>query len=93
MLLKGQGELDMKVILKPVSGTPEANFERAKHEMERVLSFRGTVDSIKALNKTIEVRININSAWDLPKEQKIDSLKEWITAKVRSIFKVVSVST
>jgi len=83
----------MKVILKPVSGTPEANLERAKHEMERVLSFRGTVDSIKALNKTIEVRININPTWDLPKEQKIDSLKEWITAKVRSIFKVVSVST
>jgi len=83
----------MKVILKPVSGTPEANLERARHEIERVLSFRGTVDSIKALNKTIEVRININSAWDLPKEQKIDSLKEWITAKVRSIFKVVSVST
>jgi len=82
----------MKVILKPVSGTPEANLERARHEIERVLSFRGTVDSIKALNKTIEVRININSAWDLPKEQKIDSLKEWITAKVRSIFKVVSVS-
>jgi hypothetical protein len=83
----------MKVILKPVSGTPEANLERARHEIERVLSFRGTVDSIKALNKTIEVKININPAWDLPKEQKIESLKEWITAKVRSIFKVVSVST
>ena len=83
----------MKVILKPISGTPEANLERAKHEMERVLAFRGKVESVKALNKTIEVRININSAWDLPKEQKIDSLKEWITAKVRSIFKVVSVST
>jgi len=83
----------MKVILKPISGTPEANFERAKHEMERVLSFRGTVDSIKALNKTIEVKISINSAWDLPKEQKIDSLNQWITAKVRSSFKVVSVST
>jgi len=83
----------MKVILKPVSGTPEANLERARHEIERVLSFRGTVDSIKALNKTIEVRININPTWDLPKEQKIDSLNQWITAKVRSSFKVVSVSS
>ena len=82
----------MKVILKPISGTPEANLERAKHEMERVLAFRGKVDSVKALNKTIEVRININPAWDLPKEQKIDSLNQWITAKVRSSFKVVSVS-
>ena len=92
MLLKGQGELDMKVILKPVSGTPKDNLDRAKHEMERVLGFRGTIDSIKALNKTIEVRININPTWDLPKEQKIDSLNQWITAKVRSSFKVVSVS-
>ena len=83
----------MKVILKPISGTPEANLERAKHEMERVLAFRGKVESVKALNKTIEVRININSAWDLPKEQKIDSLNQWITAKVRSSFKVVSVSS
>jgi hypothetical protein len=82
----------MKVILKPISGTPEANLERAKHEMERVLGFRGTVDSVKALNKTIEVKISINSAWDLPKEQKVDSLKEWIAAKVRRSLLVVSVS-
>ena len=61
--------------------------------MERVLGFRGTVDSVKALTKTIEVKININPTWDLPKEQKIDSLNQWITAKVRSSFKVVSVST
>lgn len=82
----------MKVILKPVSGTAKANIERAKVEIERVLSFRGTVDSVKALNNSIEVKISINPAWDLPKEQKFDSLKEWITAKVRTTFKVVSVS-
>jgi hypothetical protein len=82
----------MKVILKPISGTPEANLERAKHEMERVLAFRGKVESVKALNKTIEVKININPTWDLPKEQKVDSLKDWVPAKVRSIFEVLSVS-
>jgi len=83
----------MKVILKPVSGTPKDNLERAKYEMERVLSFRGTVDSVKALNSGIQVKVSINPAWDLPKEQKVDSLKEWIIAKVRRSFLVVSVST
>jgi hypothetical protein len=82
----------MKVILKPVSGTPKANLERARREMERVLAFRGTVDSAKALNKTIEMKINISPTWDLPKEQKIESLNQWITAKVRSVFNAVSVS-
>jgi hypothetical protein len=47
----------MIVILKPISGTPKANLERAKLEIERTLGFRGTVDSVKALNKTIEVKI------------------------------------
>ena len=83
----------MFVILKPTSGTPKANLERAKHEMERVLGFRGEVDSVKALNNGIEVKISINPTWDLPKEQKIDSLNQWITAKIRTSFKVVSVST
>jgi hypothetical protein len=83
----------MKIILKPVTGTPEANLQRAKIEMERVLSFRGTVGSVKALGKTIEVKINISPSWDLPQEQKVDSLNQWITAKVRTVFTVVSIST
>lgn len=83
----------MKVLLKPMAGTPKANLERAKYEMERVLNFRGTVDTLKTLDSSIEVKISINPAWDLPNDQKVDSLKEWIPAKVRGIFKVVSVST
>jgi hypothetical protein len=82
----------MIIILKPESGTPKANLERARHEMERVLAFRGTLESVKAFKDTIEVKININPKWDLPNEEKVNSLKEWITAKVRSSFKVVSVS-
>jgi len=92
MSLKEQRELDMKVILKPVSGTPEASLERARHEMERVLSFRGTVDSVKALNNSIEVTISINPKWDLPMSEKVKSLELWIRAKVRWMFKVLSVS-
>jgi hypothetical protein len=83
----------MKVIMKPVSGTPKANLERAKVEIDRVLSFRGTIDSVKALNNGIEVKISINPTWDMPIEQKVDSLKGWIIAKVRRSFHVVSVST
>jgi hypothetical protein len=41
----------MKVIIKPISGTPKANLERARHEMERVLAFRGTVDSLNLMNR------------------------------------------
>jgi hypothetical protein len=82
----------MKVILEPVSGTAKDNLERAKYEIERVLSFRGSVDSVKVLNNGVEVQISINAAWHLTKQQKVDSLKEWIPAKVRTVFKVVSVS-
>jgi len=82
----------MRVTLKPTSGTATANLERAKHEIDRVLGFRGSVDGTKAVGEKIVVNFNMNPKWDLPKEQKVDSLKEWIPAKVRSSFKVVSVS-
>jgi hypothetical protein len=82
----------MRVVLEPVSGTAKDNLERVKVEIERVLAFRGSVTSVKAKGTRIIVEFEINPKWDLPKEQKVDSLKEWITAKVRSSFKVVSVS-
>jgi hypothetical protein len=82
----------MRVVLEPVSGTAKDNLERVKVEIERVLAFRGSVTSVKAKGTRIIVDFEINPKWDLPKEQKVDSLKEWITAKVRSSFKVVSVS-
>jgi hypothetical protein len=61
-------------------------------EIERVLAFRGTVDSVKALNNSIEVKISVNPKWDLPMSEKVSYLKEWITAKVKVVFKVISVS-
>lgn len=82
----------MKVILKPLSGTAEENLDRAKAEIERVLAFRGSVTNVKAEGKRIIVRFNMNPAWDLPEAEKVKSLKEWIPAKVRTVFKVVSVS-
>jgi hypothetical protein len=38
----------MRVILEPVSGTAEANLERARLEIAKVLSFRGSVVGVKA---------------------------------------------
>jgi len=36
--------------------------------------------------------VEINPKWDLPLSEKVDYLKEWITAKVKTVFKVISVS-
>jgi len=82
----------MKVILEPVSGTAEDNLERARLEIERVLAFRGSVTSVKAKGTRIIVEFEVNPKWDLPMSEKVKSLKEWIPAKVRLVFKVLSVS-
>ena len=84
--------MDMKVILESVSGTAKANLERASSEIERVLAFRGSVTGVKANGKQIIVEFEINPKWDLPMSEKVKSLKEWIPAKVRTVFKVLSVS-
>ena len=82
----------MKVILEPVSGTAEDNLERARLEIERVLAFRGSLTSVKAKGTRIIVEFEVNPKWDLPMSEKVKSLKEWIPAKVRLVFKVLSVS-
>jgi hypothetical protein len=82
----------MKVILEPVSGTAKDNLERARLEIDGVLNVRGSVTSVKARGTRIIVEFEINPNWDLPQAEKEIYLREWITAKVRTIFKVVSVS-
>lgn len=81
----------MIAVLKPVSGTPKGNLERAKDEMERVLAFRGSVTSLKYKGKEIIVEFEINPKWDLSQSEKESYLKEWIPAKVKVVFKVTSV--
>ena len=83
----------MKVVLKPLSGTAEKNLERARVEIDRALNFRGSVTDVKAKGTRIIVQFEINPKWDLPESEKVKSLKEWIPAKVRTVFKVISVST
>jgi hypothetical protein len=78
----------MKVILEPVSGTAKDNLERARLEIERVLAFRGSVTDVKAKGTRITVELEINPQWDMPISEKVEALKLWIPAKVRTVFKV-----
>jgi hypothetical protein len=75
-----------------LSGTAEGNLDRAKVEINRVLTFRGSVTKVKVEGKRIIVEFDMNPAWDLPESEKVKSVKEWILAKVRTVFKVISVS-
>jgi hypothetical protein len=38
------------------------------------------------------VEFEINPKWDLPMSEKVSYLKEWIPAKVKTVFKVLEVS-
>lgn len=80
----------MKVIMKHVSGTAKDNLEHAKIELSRVLAFRGDVVSVKAEGDKITLEIEINPKWE--NEDKVNYLKEWIPAKTKSVFEVISVS-
>jgi len=73
----------MKVTLKALSGSAEANLERAKHELSWVLSFRGNVTGSEASGSRVIVEFEINPKWELSPEEKVSYLKEWIPAKVR----------
>jgi uncharacterized protein YyaL (SSP411 family) len=82
----------MRVVLEPISGTAKANVERAKEEINRVLNFRGQVVNAEAKGSEIVVRFTINPDWDLPLFEKVNYLTAWIEAKVKSVFRVISIS-
>ncbi len=48
--------------------------------------------SVKAKGTRIVVKVEINPKWDLPMSEKVSYLREWIPAKVKVVFKVISVS-
>ncbi len=83
----------MKVVMKPLSGTAEANLDRAKNELIRVLSFRGDVTAATVEGSKIVLKLSVNPKWELSPEEKVSYLKEWIPAKVKSLFRVLSVSS
>ena len=81
---------NMKVVMKHVSGSAKGYLKHAKTELSRVLAFRGDVVSVKAEGDKITLAIEINPKWEY--EDKVAYLKEWIPAKVKSVFEVISVS-
>jgi len=82
----------VKVFMKPISGDAQAYLERAKHELTKVLAFRGDVVSAKVSGQRIVLKIAINPKRELSPEERVAYLKECIPAKVRKVFEVVSVS-
>jgi len=44
--------------------------------MERVLAFRGSVNSVKAKGTRIIVEFEVNPKWDLPMSEKVESLSK-----------------
>jgi len=81
----------MYVTIEPISGTPKENLDRVKLEMERVLAFRGSVSKVKVKGKMIIVEFEVNPEWDLPVDEKVKYLEEWIPAKMKVVFKVVNI--
>jgi len=57
--------------------------------LTRVLAFWGNVLSAKAKGQRITLKIAINPKWE--NKDKVGYLKEWIRAKVRKVFEVISV--
>jgi DNA-binding protein YbaB len=80
----------MKVVMNHVSGAAKGYLKYAKTELSRVLDFRGDVVSVKAEGDKITLEIKINPKWE--NEDKVGYLKEWISAKVKSVFEVISVT-
>ena len=82
----------MKIVLEHIGGNSHPNVDRAREEIIRVLGFRGTVSNAKVDKSRVVVEFEVSPQWDLPLAEKIDYLKRWMPAKVKSVFKVVDLS-
>lgn len=82
----------MKIVLEAIGGTGRPDVDRVKEEVIRVLGFRGTVSNAKAEKSRVVVAFEVNPKWDLPQQERIEYLRQWMPAKVKSVFKVVELS-
>ena len=82
----------MKIVLESVGGNGHTDLDRAREEIIRVLGFRGTVSNAKVEKSRVAVEFDVNPQWDLPLAEKLDYLRMWMPAKVKSVFKVVDLS-
>jgi hypothetical protein len=79
----------MKIVLESIGGNGRTDLERAKEEVIRVLGFRGTVSNAKVEKSKVAVEFDVNPKWDLAPQERIEYLRMWMPAKVKSVFKVV----
>ena len=79
----------MKIVLEAIGGNGRPDVERAREEVIRVLGFRGTVSNAKAEKSKVVVEFDVNPKWDLPPKERIEYLRMWMPAKVKSVFRVV----
>ena len=82
----------MKIVLEAIGGNGRPDVERAREEVIRVLGFRGTVSNAKVEKSRVAVEFEVNPKWDLPPQERIDYLRMWMPAKVKSVFRVVDLS-
>jgi hypothetical protein len=82
----------MKIVLEAIGGNGRPDVERAREEVIRVLGFRGTVSNAKVEKSRVAVEFEVNPKWDLPSKERIEYLRMWMPAKVKSVFRVVDLS-
>ena len=82
----------MKIVLEAIGGNGRPDVDRVREEIIRVLGFRGTVSNAKAEKSRVAVEFEVNPKWDLPPQERIDYLRMWMPAKVKSVFRVVDLS-
>jgi hypothetical protein len=82
----------MRIVLEAIGGNGRPDVDRAREEVIRVLGFRGTVSGAKAEKSKVVVEFEVNPKWDLPPEERIEYLRMWMPAKVKSVFRVVDLS-
>ena len=82
----------MKIVIEQIGENIRPDVDRVREEVIRVLGFRGTVSNAKAEKSRVVVEFDVSPQWDLPREEKIDYLKMWMPAKVKSVFRVVDLS-
>lgn len=82
----------MKIVLEAIGGNGRPDVDRAREEIIRVLGFRGTVSNAKVEKSRVAVEFEVNPKWDLPPQERIDYLRMWMPAKVKSVFRVVDLS-
>jgi hypothetical protein len=82
----------MKIVLEAIGGNGRPDVDRVREEIIRVLGFRGTVSNAKVEKSRVAVEFEVNPKWDLPPQERIDYLRMWMPAKVKSVFRVVDLS-